>query len=324
MQVRYSTVARANLCDAPVERLRRVIMDADFIRTSRDSWTSTTLSMFMLLVVHARSGVACRADARVGADDRFDRHQVPRWRARPSASGLTGDEQAALLEEIHTPFSHVGYTPDGALRLQLSTAFPLDAARAAVNRVRLLPQVLYANIVATTPVASDVVAARRAVAAQPPVIRLIIKYRDGAITAAAARNEVLRPAAVARLASLVGQPVTHERAMSGGAYVVRLFRALPLDQAKALARYVASDETVEYAVPDLPKQPTLVPNDPSYASQWHYMSPPTEMGGVNLPPAWDITTGSASIVVAVLDTGHIFPRIRTSPAVSWAVRLHPR
>ena len=66
------------------------------------------------------------------------------------AGGLTDDEQAALLDEIQTPFSHVGYTPDGALRLQLSTALPLDAARAAVNRVRMLPQVLYANVVAAS------------------------------------------------------------------------------------------------------------------------------------------------------------------------------
>ena len=52
-------------------------------------------------------------------------------------------------------------------------------------------------------------------------------------------------------------------------------------------------------------QPLLVPNDPLYSSQWHYMSPPLEKGGVNLPPAWDLTTGNASIVVAVIDTGSL-------------------
>ena len=50
-------------------------------------------------------------------------------------------------------------------------------------------------------------------------------------------------------------------------------------------------------------QPLLLPNDPGLASQWHYRGPPAEMGGANLPPAWDLTTGSAGIVVAVIDTG---------------------
>ncbi len=45
-----------------------------------------------------------------------------------------------------------------------------------------------------------------------------------------------------------------------------------------------------------------MPNDPSYASQWHYFEP---AGGVNLPAAWDRTTGSASIRVAVIDTGSL-------------------
>ncbi len=278
-------------------------MHTSFIRTPRDSWTSTTLSMFMLLILAL--GLASLARPAHASEPMID-SIVVKFRDGAlvdPAGGLTDDEQAALLDEIHTPFSHVGYARDGALRLQLSAALPLDAARAAVNRLRMLPQVLYANIVDMTPVASDVAAARRAAAEQPPVTRLIVKYRDSAITAAAARGEALRPAAIERLSSLAGQPVTHERAMSGGAYVVRLFRALPLDQVRSLARYLASDETVEYVEPDLLKQPMLAPNDPSYASQWHYQSPPAEMGGVNLPPAWDLTTGSAGIVVAVIDTG---------------------
>lgn len=39
-----------------------------------------------------------------------------------------------------------------------------------------------------------------------------------------------------------------------------------------------------------------VPNDPYYASQWN-------LRAINLPEAWDITTGSSQVVVAVLDTG---------------------
>lgn len=38
------------------------------------------------------------------------------------------------------------------------------------------------------------------------------------------------------------------------------------------------------------------PNDPRYAEQWHYPA-------IRLPEAWDLTTGSTSVRVAVIDTG---------------------
>ena len=42
--------------------------------------------------------------------------------------------------------------------------------------------------------------------------------------------------------------------------------------------------------------PAAVPNDPYYSRQWHYPL-------INLPQAWDITTGSSNVTVAVIDTG---------------------
>jgi serine protease len=52
-------------------------------------------------------------------------------------------------------------------------------------------------------------------------------------------------------------------------------------------------------------QHTLEPGDVGvedrfYQSQWHYFDPD---GGIELTDAWDITTGSSNIVVAVVDTG---------------------
>ena len=43
----------------------------------------------------------------------------------------------------------------------------------------------------------------------------------------------------------------------------------------------------------------LPPNDPQYTNQWHYY----DTWGINAPGAWDITTGSSNVVVAVIDTG---------------------
>ena len=47
-----------------------------------------------------------------------------------------------------------------------------------------------------------------------------------------------------------------------------------------------------------------MPNDTFYNSyQWHYHDSSVEPGSVNLPSAWDVTTGSSNVVVGVIDTG---------------------
>lgn len=53
---------------------------------------------------------------------------------------------------------------------------------------------------------------------------------------------------------------------------------------------------IVYAEPNYILQPTAVPNDVYYPLQWHYPQ-------ISLPDAWDITTGSSDVVVAVIDTG---------------------
>ncbi len=80
--------------------------------------------------------------------------------------------------------------------------------------------------------------------------------------------------------------------------VAALFRSEGLDEAstRALAAALATRSDVRYAVPNYLMQPQRVPNDPLYDLQWHYPA-------INLPAAWDITVGSPSTVVAVVDTG---------------------
>lgn len=53
---------------------------------------------------------------------------------------------------------------------------------------------------------------------------------------------------------------------------------------------------VDHADPNYILQGFASPNDSLYPYQWHYPL-------INLPAAWDITQGSSSVVVAVLDTG---------------------
>ncbi|MEO8305539.1 MAG: S8 family peptidase, partial [Betaproteobacteria bacterium] len=225
--------------------------------------------------------------------------------ASGNSATLAASDRDALLASLRSAFSIVGHTREGAYLLQLAAPLAIDDARASINRARLLPQVLYVNVEDPGGASADPTGARAALARHPPVFRLIVKYRDASISAGAARNDALPTGNLDRLAGRAGQPVAQQRAMAGGAYVVRLFQSLPVDQAGLLARSLENDPAIEYAVPDLRKMPLLVPNDPLYTSQWHYMSPPSEPGGVNLPPAWSITTGAPSIAVAVLDTGSL-------------------
>lgn len=57
-----------------------------------------------------------------------------------------------------------------------------------------------------------------------------------------------------------------------------------------------ADPRIQYAEPNYKVKTLAEPNDQGYSAQWHYPL-------IGLPQAWDITTGSANVIVAVVDTG---------------------
>ncbi len=134
-----------------------------------------------------------------------------------------------------------------------------------------------------------------------PINQIIIKYRAGALLQGAAGPA--DAAQMRRLSDAAGAPLSYFRAMSGGAHVLRLPTRLPPAEVQAIADRLAALPEVAYAEPDAIMRPMLTPNDPRYGDQWHYAAPTTGRYGINAAAAWDITTGSASIVVAVVDTG---------------------
>lgn len=69
---------------------------------------------------------------------------------------------------------------------------------------------------------------------------------------------------------------------------------------------------VKFAEPNYIRQPYLTPNDPLYTYQWNYQQ-------LNLPAAWDFTTGSNQVIVAVIDTGIYL----NHPDLSGAAKLTP-
>ncbi|MBI0329873.1 S8 family peptidase [Burkholderia plantarii] len=92
-----------------------------------------------------------------------------------------------------------------------------------------------------------------------------------------------------------------ERTMSDGAAVVSLGKRVASADAATLAQAFAADSEVAYAEPDRRLFVSTTPTDPDYSQQWNDFDP---TAGVNMPAAWNLTTGASNIVTAVIDTGY--------------------
>jgi serine protease len=227
-------------------------------------------------------------------------HLVVRF--RDAATGTSSPADVARLQTIaaaaRTGLAQIEITRDGAYRIALAPPLSDDGMRAALTQLRNEPTVLYAD-----PHAAPA-AAPPAREPGPPIERFIVKYRDPQVAADAAADLPLAPARVEQLAARAGRPMAFGRTMSwAGAYVLQVFQRVPQDEAEAIARAIEQDPDVEWAQPDYWLFPQFIPNDPLWTSQWHYMAPPGEIAGANLPLAWDRTTGWSGARIAVIDTG---------------------
>ncbi len=75
---------------------------------------------------------------------------------------------------------------------------------------------------------------------------------------------------------------------------------VPADKtAEQMVELYNSLPEVEYAELNYYVYAHWVPNDTYYNKLWNFQ----DIGGINLEPAWEITTGETNIIVAVLDTG---------------------
>lgn len=153
--------------------------------------------------------------------------------------------------------------------------------------------------------------------------RVIVKFkqdsillRKHALSATAGASKTL-DAVMARASSLgarLGMNLHAGRALSEHTQVVSMTGI----SSAALAERLGAEADVEYAAVDQRRTHFAVPNDPLYTSglpinsgsggpaagQWYLHAPAGEVtSSINATGAWDITTGSPDIVVAVLDTG---------------------
>lgn len=174
---------------------------------------------------------------------------------------------------------------------------------------------------------------RKALPPDPSSGRVVVKFKDDTQwrkqilsarrsttpgTSSATQVKALLAQRADALGSRVGVALQAGEAVSERAQVV----TVPGVDGKRLAALLANDPEVEYAVPDGRSRALRVPNDPLYqpapapangpaSGQW-YLKPPQAaqlttgnevLSAIDAQGAWDITTGHATTVVAVLDTG---------------------
>lgn len=161
--------------------------------------------------------------------------------------------------------------------------------------------------------ACTVSAAAAAAESSPAGARVIVQFKPGA--SVLAKAALPGPNGVARsraelLAKRLGVRLTAGAEVSDRMQVVKAAEV----SSEALARRLAADPDVEFAVPDERRRAHAAPNDPLYgpgvpgngpaSGQWYLRAPGPEFASsIDVERAWSMTIGSPDVVVAVLDTG---------------------
>lgn len=135
-----------------------------------------------------------------------------------------------------------------------------------------------------------------------PTGRLIVKYRGALDT----QSGTHRSALFKRLAWREKQQLKIERKLTNHKELVNTSGYQTLDQLRSRAQMLSSRSHIEYASVEYMRYPLQQPNDPFYfgstgLGNQSYLYEGTY--SMNAPDAWDITTGSSSSVIAIVDTG---------------------
>lgn len=151
---------------------------------------------------------------------------------------------------------------------------------------------------------------RPAAVADDGAVRVIVKYRAGSALMRAQAAGAALPLHGDAMGKRLGLVLKDRRVLGARTQSLQA-RGI---SAEALAQRLAAHADVEWAVPAYRRFAFAAPNDPYYgpnqvtvtptAGQWYLRAPDaTLVSAINAVGAWDVTNGSPSVTVAVLDTG---------------------
>jgi serine protease len=132
-------------------------------------------------------------------------------------------------------------------------------------------------------------------AASATTDQVIVKWRSPKPASATASSRV------EKLRTTSGLQLRHKGRITADTDVLKLEHALEDGELAAVLAQLSTNPEVEYAVANQRRQAHALPNDPLFTQQWYLQS--VEASATRAEQAWDITVGSNTTVVAVLDTG---------------------
>ncbi|MEO8566952.1 MAG: S8 family serine peptidase, partial [Betaproteobacteria bacterium] len=207
-----------------------------------------------------------------------------------AAQGALPDAALARLQTLAGISLHLAATTrTGGLELDLAQPLDRPTVNALVSRLRSDRSVLWAESVSTD------LSRAQSVGASTASTELGDKLMLRLAGDPAPDWSTLLP----RWSAIVGAPLAVDHQV-GSIWVLKLQNKVTQDSLATMASLLQTDPVVQYADPVRRATAKLVPNDAKYNEQWALSD---AVGGVNAPAAWDLQTGSASTVVAVIDTG---------------------
>jgi serine protease len=127
-----------------------------------------------------------------------------------------------------------------------------------------------------------------------PSGRVIVQWRNK-------QSSSLRTDRIPKASSLTAVQLRHQQTISDNLEVLETADALSSEDFARLLQRLNADPSIQYAAPDLHRQRHAVTSDPLLYEQWYLLS--TQPAATRSDAAWDLTQGSSSTIIAVLDTG---------------------